>query len=317
MEDGRRELGDRPWTRAPIWRCTDGSPPTQAHPGAGDSVPARRAMKVEQGQQAIACPAAPRLAFARHRYPRHPWRGHNRGACFFTDEDYALSCTISKNRARLVRLRRCRRLRADDQPRASVGDAEEGGQRLPAHEVSGPALRAVRQSRLSLPPRHVLGRRIGGIRPQDYTRMGFAIRHLTKLLDEVEARTKLLITLSDGKPDDYHDGYRGKYGIEDTRKALQEAQRGGIHPFCITIDKEAPRLPAPPLRRGSLHGGGRRRAAALQGGGHLPPAHDLAEARAPLSGSPPPNQPRTVQAARGGRIGIDDPSASERFAPNP
>ncbi len=81
--------------------------------------------------------------------------------------------------------------------------------------------------------------RISGIRPQDYTRMGFAIRHLSKLLNDVEARTKLLITLSDGKPDDYHDGYRGKYGIEDTRKALQEAARSGIHPFCITIDKEA------------------------------------------------------------------------------
>ena len=81
--------------------------------------------------------------------------------------------------------------------------------------------------------------RISGIRPQDYTRMGFAIRHLTHLLNEVAARTKLLITLSDGKPDDYFDGYRGKYGIEDTRKALQEAQRGGIHPFCITIDQEA------------------------------------------------------------------------------
>ena len=81
--------------------------------------------------------------------------------------------------------------------------------------------------------------RISGIRPQDYTRMGFAIRHLTYLLNQVEARTKLLITLSDGKPDDYFDGYRGKYGIEDTRKALQEAQRGGIHPFCITIDHEA------------------------------------------------------------------------------
>jgi nitric oxide reductase NorD protein len=81
--------------------------------------------------------------------------------------------------------------------------------------------------------------RISGIRPQDYTRMGFAIRHLSQLLNGVEARTKLLITLSDGKPDDYFDGYRGKYGIEDTRKALQEAQRSGIHPFCITIDQEA------------------------------------------------------------------------------
>lgn len=81
--------------------------------------------------------------------------------------------------------------------------------------------------------------RISGIRPQEYTRMGFAIRHLTNLLQDVEARTKLLITLSDGKPDDYNDNYRTQYGIEDTRKALQEAQRGGIHPFCITLDEKA------------------------------------------------------------------------------
>lgn len=80
--------------------------------------------------------------------------------------------------------------------------------------------------------------RISGIRAQDYTRMGFAIRHLTSLLNKVDARTKILITLSDGKPDDYNDGYRGKYGIEDTRKALVEAKRSGIHPFCITIDTQ-------------------------------------------------------------------------------
>jgi len=58
--------------------------------------------------------------------------------------------------------------------------------------------------------------------------MGVAIRHLTKLL----------IILSDGKPDDY-DGYRGDYGIEDTRQALIVAKRDGIHPFCVTIDTEA------------------------------------------------------------------------------
>ncbi len=80
--------------------------------------------------------------------------------------------------------------------------------------------------------------RISGIQPKDYTRMGVTIRHLTSLLNEVEARTKLLITLSDGKPDDY-DTYRGAYGIEDTRMALIEARRSGIHPFCITIDTEA------------------------------------------------------------------------------
>jgi len=80
--------------------------------------------------------------------------------------------------------------------------------------------------------------RVSGIRPQDYTRMGFAIRHLTRLLNEVDARTRILITLSDGKPDDY-DSYRGEYGIEDTRRALIEARREGVHPYCITIDEEA------------------------------------------------------------------------------
>jgi len=81
--------------------------------------------------------------------------------------------------------------------------------------------------------------RISGIRPQDYTRMGFAIRHATRLLGETDARTRLLITISDGKPDDYTDNYRGRYGIEDTRRALLEATRAGIRPFCITVDREA------------------------------------------------------------------------------
>ena len=81
--------------------------------------------------------------------------------------------------------------------------------------------------------------RIAGICPQDYTRMGAAIRHLASVLNQVEARTKLMISLSDGKPDDYSDNYRGDYGIEDTRQALIEAHRSGIKPFCITIDREA------------------------------------------------------------------------------
>lgn len=81
-------------------------------------------------------------------------------------------------------------------------------------------------------------RRIAGIEPKDYTRMGPFIRHATKLLRSIEARTRLLITLSDGKPEDW-DAYKGDYGIEDTRKALLEAREQGIHPFCITIDKEA------------------------------------------------------------------------------
>nr|VFJ63853.1 MAG: nitric oxide reductase NorD protein [Candidatus Kentron sp. DK] len=80
--------------------------------------------------------------------------------------------------------------------------------------------------------------RISGIAPGDYTRMGPAIRHLSEKLMKIDARGKLLITLSDGRPEDYHKDYRGVYGIEDTRQALREAHRYGIHPFCITIDEE-------------------------------------------------------------------------------
>lgn len=81
--------------------------------------------------------------------------------------------------------------------------------------------------------------RIAGVEPRDYTRMGVAIRHLSGILNEVEAKTRILFTLSDGKPDDFHDGYRGDYGIEDTRQALIEARQSGIHPFCVTIDEQA------------------------------------------------------------------------------
>lgn len=81
-------------------------------------------------------------------------------------------------------------------------------------------------------------RRIAGIGPKDYTRMGPAIRHAATKLRAVDAATKLLITLSDGKPEDY-DAYKGRYGIEDTRMALIEARRQAIHAFCITIDREA------------------------------------------------------------------------------
>jgi nitric oxide reductase NorD protein len=80
--------------------------------------------------------------------------------------------------------------------------------------------------------------RISGIKPKDYTRMGVAIRHFGSVLREIDAKTRLLITLSDGKPDDY-DKYRGEYGVEDTRHALMEARRDGIHSFCITIDETA------------------------------------------------------------------------------
>jgi len=79
--------------------------------------------------------------------------------------------------------------------------------------------------------------RIAAVAAKDYTRMGVAVRHLTQLLLAQPARHRLLVTLSDGRPDDYGDEYRGHYGIEDTRRALQEAHQQGVRSFCITIDR--------------------------------------------------------------------------------
>jgi len=91
--------------------------------------------------------------------------------------------------------------------------------------------------------------RIAAIEAKDYTRMGVAIRHLTQLLEAQPARHRLLVTLSDGRPDDFGDEYRGHYGIEDTRRALQEAHRRGVRSYCVTIDRHGadylPRLYGP------------------------------------------------------------------------
>ncbi len=80
--------------------------------------------------------------------------------------------------------------------------------------------------------------RIAAIKPRDYTRMGPPIRFVTEKLLAEPARHRLLVTISDGRPDDFGDDYRSDYGIEDTRQALLEARRAGVRPFCITIDRE-------------------------------------------------------------------------------
>jgi nitric oxide reductase NorD protein len=81
-------------------------------------------------------------------------------------------------------------------------------------------------------------RRIGGINFQNNTRLGAAIRHATAKLAKQEARTRLLIVLSDGRPYD-HDYGDARYAREDTREALRQAKNQGITPFCITIDRES------------------------------------------------------------------------------
>ena len=80
--------------------------------------------------------------------------------------------------------------------------------------------------------------RIEAIKPGYYTRMGTAIRYATKKLESEPAKRRLLLLLSDGKPNDL-DKYEGRYGVEDTRHAVREARQSGIQPFCVTIDEKA------------------------------------------------------------------------------
>ena len=80
--------------------------------------------------------------------------------------------------------------------------------------------------------------RIMATKPGFYTRMGSAIRQSTEVLRLQKTEQKLLLIISDGKPNDI-DQYEGRYGIEDTRHAFLQAKREGIKPFCVTIDSEA------------------------------------------------------------------------------
>ncbi len=80
--------------------------------------------------------------------------------------------------------------------------------------------------------------RIDSMQPYYYTRLGAAIRESSKILEKQKSSTKLLLIISDGKPND-EDRYDGRYGIEDTKKAVEEVRKKGITPFCITVDVEA------------------------------------------------------------------------------
>ncbi len=79
---------------------------------------------------------------------------------------------------------------------------------------------------------------INQISPGFYTRMGAAIRHASQLLQKQHQQKRVLLLISDGKPNDL-DQYDGRYGLEDTRQAIKAAKQLGLITFCITIDQQA------------------------------------------------------------------------------
>ncbi len=83
-----------------------------------------------------------------------------------------------------------------------------------------------------------VSRRIQALKPGQYTRIGAAIRHVSIALQERPQRHRLLLVITDGKPNDI-DHYEGRYGIEDTRLAIREAHRAGLRVFGVTVDEQA------------------------------------------------------------------------------
>lgn len=84
-----------------------------------------------------------------------------------------------------------------------------------------------------------VARRISILEPVSNTRLGPAIRHSIRKLERVEAKTKIMLLLSDGEPFDTSFGekaYKGNIAEEDTRIAINEGNSRGIHFFCITVD---------------------------------------------------------------------------------
>ena len=92
--------------------------------------------------------------------------------------------------------------------------------------------------------RHSLNARalaaIAAMQPKRSTRMGPAIRHAVRKLNESGNALKVLLIISDGFPQDCDYGpVRGdhEYGLHDTAKALVEARSKGVETFCLTVDR--------------------------------------------------------------------------------
>lgn len=83
-----------------------------------------------------------------------------------------------------------------------------------------------------------VARRVQALKPGHYTRMGAALRHVAARLEERPNRHRLILLLTDGKPNDI-DHYEGRYALEDTRRAIRDARRRGLTVFGVTIDAEA------------------------------------------------------------------------------
>jgi nitric oxide reductase activation protein len=120
---------------------------------------------------------------------------------------------------------------------ALVTALDDLGDRVAVHAFNSQGRTAVHLTRVKDFDDRVDGRvarRLGGLVPAAYTRLGAAVRHGTTVLaDKGGTSQRLLVVLSDGFA--YDHGYDGRYGEADARRALAEARGRGHGCVCLSI----------------------------------------------------------------------------------
>lgn len=83
--------------------------------------------------------------------------------------------------------------------------------------------------------------RMASLRAAGSSRLGVYVRHASWLLAGRPQPRKVLLLVSDGRPED-RDGYRGARGENDTARAVAEARHRGVTVHCTSLDagRDAP-----------------------------------------------------------------------------
>lgn len=82
-------------------------------------------------------------------------------------------------------------------------------------------------------------RRLDQARPADSTRMGVALRHAGWRLSSVDAKQRLIIVVTDGKPMDDRYSPETRYAQYDVRAACEENERHAIHTFGVSTEENS------------------------------------------------------------------------------
>ena len=114
---------------------------------------------------------------------------------------------------------------------------EQLGDRFAVYAFNSQGRQAVRcfQLKAFVEPAHCLPSRLAALVPAANTRLGAAVRHATQLLLREAARSRLLLVVTDGLPQDSDYG-DVTYAVADTAQALAEAQAVGVKPLGVALE---------------------------------------------------------------------------------